>query len=137
MMVPELGDLPVTYLSCTEGSHNKWYIVVELPQNGRAFAGYGPHGKEGVWREVSLAEGKKLVWEKTQPQKGYQRVPSGKMNKLALLKMQSMALSALGVEYEIADSGSLRAKGKGSPSSVPPKKPTAPKPIDTSWADNW
>jgi hypothetical protein len=134
MLAQELGDLPVTYLSCTEGSHNKWYIVVELPQNGRAFAGYGPHGKEGTWREVSLAEGKKLVWEKTQPKKGYQRVPSGKMDKLALLKMQSMALSALGVDYEITDSGSLRAKGK---TPAPPQKPAASKPIDMSWADNW
>jgi len=137
MLVEEPNDLPVTYLSNTSDGHNKWYIVVELPQNGRAFAGYGPHGKEGTWREVSLAEGKKLVWEKTQPKKGYQRVPSGKMHKLALLKMQSMVLSTLGIDYEITDSGSLRAKGKGSPSSVPPKKPEAPKPMDTTWADNW
>jgi len=60
-----------TYLTCTEGSSNKFYIVCDL-QDGKALIGYGANrqGIAGTWAVKPLAEALKKRREKDS--KGYQ-----------------------------------------------------------------
>jgi hypothetical protein len=133
-MVEEPNDLPVTYLSNTEGPHNKWYVVVQLPQNGRSIVGYGKHGKEGTWREKSLAEGKKLIWQKTHPGKGYRSIGTTGMMPPALNEMVTQVSRLLGDQCDILQGGNLRAGGSAPPALM---RQATLELIDTSWADNW